>query len=270
MRVLSTSLALTLAFASAPALACGPDSDCVLGERHYRIAMPDGYDGETSVPAIVFAHGYRGSAQGVMRNRSLRRMVSNLGAALIAVKSKDDDWVIPNAPSHRDTDGAEEFAYFDAVLADITARFNIDDTRVMATGFSAGGMMVWNLACARSDRFAAFAPISGTFWLEPPDDCTGPVASIIHIHGDADRTVPLEGRAIGPTRQGKVRDAIDMYADYGKYEAFLPAHYDDLRCEETGNLAGDMLKFCLFEGGHSFRTEYVRFAWEQFKSVGRL
>ncbi|WP_298919494.1 prolyl oligopeptidase family serine peptidase [uncultured Roseobacter sp.] len=269
MRLLSTALFLCLA-AALPAYACGPDTDCVLGDRHYRIAMPEGHDGTTRVPAIVFSHGYRGSAQGVMRNGSLRRMASELGAALIAVKSKDDDWVIPNAPRHMDSDGAEEFAYFDAVLADATRRFAVDDTRVMATGFSAGGMMTWNLACARSDRFAAFAPISGTFWLTPPETCAGPVANVIHIHGDADRTVPLTGRRILQTKQGEVREALDMYGQYGGFGPSHPSTHDALRCEERRNDAEDILDFCLFEGGHSFRTEYVRFAWERFRQAGRL
>ncbi|WP_298969495.1 prolyl oligopeptidase family serine peptidase [uncultured Roseobacter sp.] len=269
MRLLPV-LGVTLGLFGAPAVACGPDTDCQLGDRHYRIAMPEGHDGATPVPALVFSHGYRGSAQGVMRNGSLRRMASEMGVALIAVKSQDDDWVIPNAPRHLDTDGAVEFDYFDAVLEDATNRFAIDASRIVATGFSAGGMMTWNLACSMSDRFAGFIPISGTFWLEPPETCAGPVASIIHIHGTSDRTVPLNGRVIGPTKQGEVSAALEMYRDYGKFEPLGQATYGDLACTEEDNLAGDTLKFCLFDGGHSFRTEFVRFAWEQFEKVGRL
>jgi polyhydroxybutyrate depolymerase len=196
--------------------------------------------------------------------------VSNLGAALIALDAGEDDWIIPNAPRHMASDGAEEFAYVDAVLADAGTRFGVDPARVMATGFSAGGMMVWNLACARSDRFAGFAPVSGTFWLEPPATCTGPVANVIHIHGDDDPTVPLDGRAIGPTRQGKVSEAFEMYGDYGGFGPMSYVMRDDLRCEERRNGAGDLLDFCLFSGGHSFRTEFVRFAWERLREAGRL
>jgi len=256
--------------AAPAAVACGPDSNCMIGDRHYRIALPDSYDEKTPVPAILFAHGYRGTAKGVMNNGSLRRLASDLGAALIAVKSGDQDWIIPNAPRHPDTDGAEEFAYFDAVLDDAARRFAIDSTRVMATGFSAGGMMVWNLACARSDRFAGFAPIAGTFWRAPPEQCTGPVANLIHIHGDNDSTVPLEGRVIGPTKQGEVDEALAMYTRYGQFGAPSDLSYGDLRCTEQDNDAGDMLVFCLFEGGHSFRTEHVRFAWEKLAEAGRL
>lgn len=261
-------LAVLMGLAAMPALACGPDSDCMVGERTYRIALPEG--ASEGLPAIVFAHGYRGTAQGVMNNASLRQVAAELGAALIAVKSGDEDWVIPNAPRHMETDGAEEFAYFDAVLEDAAARFGIDRTRVMATGFSAGGMMVWNLACARSGSFAGFAPISGTFWLEPPESCDRPVASLIHIHGDDDPTVPLEGRPIGPTQQGRVDEALEMYANFGDFGAPDPAAYDGLGCQERRNGQGDLLAFCLFEGGHSFRTEFVRFAWETFREMGRL
>ena len=263
-------LVVFLALQASPVWACGPETDCALGERHYRIAMPDGHDGVTPVPAIVFAHGYRGSAPGVMRNGSLRRMASDMGVALIAAKSKDDDWVIPNAPRHMDTDGAVEFDYFGALLDDAMARHPIDERRIVATGFSAGGMMVWNLACAMSDRFAGFIPISGTFWLEPPETCAGPVASIIHIHGTRDRTVPLNGRPIGPTHQGEVGAALEMYRDYGNFEPLGPATYGDLQCTEEDNPEGDILTFCLFGGGHSFRTEFVRFGWERLEKLGRL
>ena len=51
MRLIALLLASLFA---TPALACGPDTDCMLGQRHYRIAMPDGHDGTTKVGAIVF------------------------------------------------------------------------------------------------------------------------------------------------------------------------------------------------------------------------
>mmetsp|Transcript_27235 Transcript_27235/g.49847 ORF Transcript_27235/g.49847 Transcript_27235/m.49847 type:complete len:271 (+) Transcript_27235:1761-2573(+) len=263
---------LALAFVSvAPAgFACGPDTDCQLGDRHYRIAMPEGHDGVTPVGAIVFAHGYRGSAKGAMRNSGMRRMVSDMGLALIAVKSLDEDWVIPNAPRHLDTDGAVEFDYFEAVMADASARFALDTQRVMMTGFSAGGMMVWNLACARPDLFAGFAPIAGTFWLKPPERCADPVASVVHIHGTEDRTVPLAGRPIGPTHQGDVMEALSMYQAHGDFGAPQMVTVDDMECARRGNESGAVLEFCTFPGGHSFRRGFLSYAWARLEAAGKL
>ncbi|MFK7744189.1 MAG: PHB depolymerase family esterase [Roseobacter sp.] len=263
-------ICLAFAFAASAVKACGPDTDCAIGARHYRIALPEIYDGNTAVPAIVFAHGFRGSARGVMRNSALRRLASELGVALIAVKSDGPGWSLPNGPRTFNSDGSKEFAYFDAVLDDATDRFAIDKDRILATGFSAGGMMVWNLACARSDRFVGFAPIAGTFWLTPPETCEQPVKSLIHIHGDADKTVPLLGRSIGQTKQGEVPQAIAMYKEYGGFGEPSLARYGDLSCKERQNNTGEILAFCLFSGGHSFRTEHLRYAWEAVQKAGRF
>jgi polyhydroxybutyrate depolymerase len=258
-------------FLTAPAaLACGPDSNCTIGERTYRIAMPEGHDGVTAVGALIWSHGYKGSAQGVMRNRSLRRMVSDAGLALIAAQGVNGTWDLPYGPRTFDSTGAAEFAYFDAIIADATANHQIDPARIIASGFSAGGMMVWNLACSHPEKFAGFVPMSGTFWLKPPENCADPVSSIVHIHGDSDRTVPLKGRPIGETRQGQVADALALYQSFGGFEDPKTLTSGDLACQSRQNGAGDLLEFCLFEGGHSFRTEYLRHGIRRLKEAGRI
>lgn len=269
MRVLPTALVLSL-FLTPPAPACGPDSDCMVGDRTYRIAMPGDHDGSTPVGALIWAHGYRGSAAGAMRNGSLRRMVSDAGLALIAAQGIDGSWDLPNGPRTMDSTGAAEFAYFDAVLADAGSRFGLDRDRIVAAGFSAGGMMVWNLACLHPAPFAGFVPMSGTFWLKPPATCAAPATSIVHIHGDADRTVPLDGRPIGPTRQGKVSDALALYRDFGRFGGARDRTAGDLSCRVEANPTGEILEFCRFDGGHSFRTEHLSHGLDALRAAGRL
>lgn len=250
------------------AQACGVESDCMVGERAYRISLPDGVD--APVGAVIWSHGYRGTAKGVMRNGSLRKMVHAQGLALIAAQGVNGSWDLPYGPRTFDSTGAAEFAYFEDVIADAATRFDIDASRLIASGFSAGGMMVWNLACARPDLFAGFVPISGTFWLKPPEECAPSVASIVHIHGDRDKTVPLDGRAIGETKQGEVQDALAMYGAHGRFAKAHENNSEMLRCSEQSNGSGDVLEFCLFEGGHSFRTEYLAYGIERLMGAGRL
>ncbi|MEP1766868.1 MAG: polyhydroxybutyrate depolymerase [Sulfitobacter sp.] len=265
MRIVLTALAMMLAPA---AYACGAESDCRIGDRIYRISMPEGV--EAPVGAVIWSHGYRGSAAGVMRNGSLRKMVHAQGLALIAAEGVNGGWDLPKGPSSFDSDGEAEFAYFEDIIADAEARFGIDTSRLIASGFSAGGMMVWNLACARPDSFAGFIPFSGTFWLEPPEICGPDITSIVHIHGDRDTTVPLDGRAIRETKQGRVQDALDMYAEHGGFGAATQHSAGALECSEQVNGNGNILEFCLFEGGHSFRTEYLDYGIEQLKAAGQL
>ncbi len=261
-RALPLCLLVLLAFAP-PAQACGPESDCVIGERIYRIRMPEGHDGKTPVPAIVFAHGYRGSATGIIRNEALADLASDLGVALIAAKSAGDDWSIPGAPAGGKIAGVDELVYFDRLLEDAADRFPINRERLLATGFSAGGMMVWNLICHRSDSFAAFVPMAGTFWQPEPQSCTSPPADVIHIHGGQDKIVPLTGRAIEESHQGDIGKVLGMYADYGNYASASSMAMDGLDCERRVNPEGKILAFCLFKGGHSFNQTYLRQAWHQ-------
>ena len=240
---------------------CGADTDCPVDGGDYRISLPEGRQGDAPIGAIVFAHGYRGSSAGVMRNRGFRRMASELGIALIALNAAGDDWDLPNAPGH-DTSIRDEMTYVDRVLNDATERFGLDPERVVAAGFSAGGMFVWNLICERSDRFMGFVPMSGTFWKEAPESCRAPPANVIHIHGDADRTVPLEGRAIGDTTQGNVFDVLGMYRTYGGYGEARDVEAAGMTCSARRNPAGKRLDFCLFSGGHSFSLVRLRQAWK--------
>ncbi|MGL4321687.1 MAG: alpha/beta hydrolase family esterase [Paracoccaceae bacterium] len=251
--------ALVLGFSmfSFAAHACSRDSDCEIPLGTYRIAMPESVNGP--VGAIVFAHGYRGTAAGAMKNGGLVRMATDRGLAFIALDALGGDWALPNAPGHA-VEERDEMAYLDAVVAD-AARFGVDPQRVVITGFSAGGMFVWNAICDRGDTYGGYIPYSGTFWQGPPDTCAAGTQNIVHVHGDSDETVPLEGRAIGDTRQGSVPDTLAMYrADKGfaGAEAMTVA---DMSCERAVS-SGKHLDFCVFPGKHSFTAARLAAAYE--------
>lgn len=237
------------------ALACGAVSDCAVPGGVYRISLPEG--GGPPAGAIVFAHGYQGTAAGTMKNTALRQMAAARGLALIALAAGGDDWDVPNVPQESAAP-RDEMAYLDAVVADAVARFGIARQNVVVTGFSAGGMFVWNVICARGDIYAGYIPYSGTFWKGPPATCPAAAQNIVHVHGTRDSTVPLAGRAIGRTRQGDVDAVLTMYrADKG-YDGAAVLAEGDMECRESRTGAGKRLDFCLFDGAHSF--EVKRFA----------
>jgi len=260
--------------ATSGAAACGATTNCTIdggaaGERHYRIRMPRNHDGRQPVAALIYAHGYTGSARNAMRSSGFAALASELGVALVATKSASAGWTIPGSP-HRARVKADELAYYDRVLDDMIRRFPIDPNRIVATGFSEGGMMVWNLACHRSERFRAFIPVAGTFWQPAPETCTTPPANIIHIHGTRDPTVPLAGRQIRRFRQGDVRRVLENYADFGGYRAAKPVTTKTLSCSKSRNGKGTLLALCLFDGGHTFKPSFIGDAWQMLVAAGRL
>lgn len=245
-----------------PAQACGPDTDCTLGDHSYRIAMPDGHDGTSTIGALIFAHGYKGSSRGTMRNAALRELANRLGVALVAPDAIMDDWSLANAPAAGTSTDVDELAYFDALRTDLIDQHRIDPDQSLVAGFSAGGMMVWTLACNRPRDYAGFVAIAGTFWNPVPPDCTMPPANIVHIHGTSDKIVPLAGRPIAETRQGNVDTALAMYREQGAFTVTDGLSIDDgMSCEAWQDPEGTLLAKCLHPGGHSFKASYIEGSW---------
>ncbi len=258
-----------LAFFTLPGLAtavqaCGVDTDCEVGSRTYRIALPESGEKTDKIGAVIFAHGYRGTAAGVMRNKGLISMASDLNAALVAAQASGPEWNIPNIPSDDASENVDELAYFDDLVADLTQRFNVDPSKIMVAGFSSGAMMVWHLACFRGSSFAGFAPMSGTFWEPIPETCpTGPV-NLIHFHGKDDPVVPLHGRQIKDAHQGDVFEAVNLMVRAGDYRPVASEPSPGLECSKWADGSGHSLELCLFDGEHTFRIENLSNAASRF------
>jgi polyhydroxybutyrate depolymerase len=202
---------MLLTLVAAPVFACGPGAPpCVLADGGaYHLRLPDGPGPH---PAIMFLHGHGGS--GAMALRDEKRFGDFLAAgwAVIApdgAPMRDGgprSWNAMASPALRD-----DVAFLGAVADDAAARFGLDRGRMAATGFSAGAMMVWRLACDAPDAYLAFAPVAGTLWNPLPDHCAGP-APLLHVHGTTDKVVPLEGRSLANGRlvQGNLFSALSM------------------------------------------------------------
>lgn len=255
---------------AAPAQACGVNTDCRIGDRIYRIYMPDSRAEPKG--ALIYAHGYRGSAKGAMRSQPLKRLADELGVALVATKSASEDWLIPGVPENPAETGAKEFEYYDALIDRLESRHLIDRDKLVVAGFSAGGMMVWNLACHRGQSFAGFIPIAGTFWDPVPQSCPSKPVNLIHVHGLKDRIVPLGGRAIKTTRQGDVPTALKRAAEAGAFgeETDVEGMPTGLACKRRENAEGKILVFCTHPGKHSMKMLYLRIAWSMLQDAGAI
>lgn len=262
-------VAALLVWGPAAATACGASSDCKIGARTYRIRMPAGHDGKAKVGAIVFAHGYRASGRAAVESKGFAALAASFKLAIIAVKSKYAGWALANGPGGAEP-RVDEVAYFDRVIEDVARRFPIDHKRLVAAGFSSGAMMTWTLACERGERFAGFIPIAGTFWRPVPEACPTRAGSLIHIHGDRDKVVPLNGRPIRQAHQAMVAKAIEMYVRHGQFGTPRYANFGDMRCAQRRNAAGNILNDCRFAGGHTFSLAQFRTALQMLRRAGRI
>jgi polyhydroxybutyrate depolymerase len=81
----------------------------------------------------------------------------------------------------------------DAIIEDMSKKYNVDPKRVYLVGHSNGGFMSHRTACDLSPRIAAIVSLAGAVWKDA-SKCkpTSPV-SILEVHGNADTTISYDG-----------------------------------------------------------------------------
>ena len=251
---------LILAFAllfTTSAMACGPDSRCEVPGGYYLAAAPDDWDGQTPLRLVVYFHGWNGSPEGTFRNRGMVRGATSRGALFVAPFAQTGYW--RQMGEGRAEQGRDEAAYVRAVMDDIRKRWPIDVTQTLASGFSRGGSMVWNVACYTGDLFRAYAPIAGGFWRSNPDTCpTGPV-NLRHIHGLSDGVVAFN--EVGIYNSMPIPEGFDLLRQINGttgQQTEVPSGDDRLTCNRWDrSQSGKVLELCLHPRGHSIPAEWV-------------
>lgn len=254
------------------ALACDAATPCKVGQGFYLVRTPAGWDGRSPLPTAVFFHGYRGSAEEVMKDEGMGKALSDLGVMLVAPNGNDMSWSFPGAMKP----GRDDFAFVGSVLDDVERRFPVDKTRLFATGFSVGGSMAWAIACRMGGRFAAYAPIAGAFWEPLPESCPGAPVSLRHVHGLADQTVPMKGRWVG---QGRFKQG-DVLESMAKLRRFDGCPAEPTRVEVSGTMecrtwsasacsSGRELVLCLHPGEHEIEASWVADGYRWLDDLAR-
>ncbi|MBY6067754.1 polyhydroxybutyrate depolymerase [Leisingera aquaemixtae] len=252
---------------------CGGETPCKTESGAYHMALPDGWQGG---PAVIYLHGYGGSGAKVVANKGFIGAFTARGYAVIAPNGlpwqpgKPSDWSVRDGWN---TYPRNDAAFLREVLADAEARAGVDPGRVLLAGFSRGGSMVWEMACLAPDFAAGYAAVSGGFWLPMSRTCKGPV-QLLHIHGFADKVVPLEGRAI----QGSVADIVQADIWEGlqlwRRQNGCPSNaagheMEDRVWRKRWDCGSGGLELILHKGGHGLPKGWSAMALDWFESRER-
>ncbi len=164
--------------------------------RTYTIALPEGYD-PTRAYRLVF--GFHSGGRNGAGTRPYYDLESRAGNSAIFVypDGLKGSWDL-ETPAEKNRD----VAFFDALVATISASHCIDRTRIFAMGTSMGAYLTNQLGCRRGNTLRAIATHAGggPFELQGSYDAQGtlvcperPVAAAI-FHGLSDTNVaPSEG-----------------------------------------------------------------------------
>ena len=251
----------------------GADAPCTIDGGEYFVALPEEPAG---APAVVYLYGYGGAGTRTMGNEAFLARFTARGYAAIVPEGVPWQPGEPNGWNFRAGDydnPRDDVAFIRAVIDDAAARFGLDRSRVLLTGFSIGGSMTWDIACLAPDTAAAYAPVSGGFWNPLPTACAAPV-HMLHAHGFTDPVVPLEGRPIGDgdfqAQQGDIYAGLAIWRrtmGCGTRADAYDIQGEIWRKSWTDCAAGGSLGFVLHPGEHSIPPGWHDMALDWFEDT---
>ena len=159
--------------------------------RSYIVYVPDQYTGADPWPVVLNIHGATGNASG-QANISRMNPVADANDFLVAYPNAIGGlWNDVNRDSAHDDVG-----FLGAMINDLQGSYNVNASRVYATGFSQVGAMTYLMAYYMPDRIAAVASVAGlpaykdNVGVLDFDMRTSPTTSralpMLHMHGTSD------------------------------------------------------------------------------------
>jgi polyhydroxybutyrate depolymerase len=165
--------------------------------RTYIVYLPDG-NAQTPMPLVFVHHGYTMSGQDMYNVTGYTAIADSDQVALAfpdgqaGPNSLGAPWnvgsdVCPSVAGPPPSATGDDFAFLDAMKADISQDQCLDTDHEFLTGFSMGGYFSHHVGCMRDDIRAGAPHSGGTHSF---DTCTTGHKPVIMFHGLADPVVP--------------------------------------------------------------------------------
>lgn len=198
--------------------------------RPYAVRLPTGYDATRAYPIIMLLHGCSSGTNNVPMDK-----VTGSDAILVrgTGSAANTCWdTKANGP---------DVAFFDAMVADVKARFCADENRIFAVGYSSGSWLINQLSCIRADVLRGAATVSGG--EAAGNNCGGPVARIyIHDSDDTDNVIAggIKARDRQLTQNGCDKAIAPVATDPAPCQAYAscPAAEPVVWCQTSGKMHG--------------------------------
>jgi polyhydroxybutyrate depolymerase len=198
--------------------------------RPYAVRLPTGYDAARAYPVIMLLHGCSSGTNNVPMDKAT-------GSDAILVRGTGSA-----ANTCWDTKAnGPDVAFFDAMVADVKARFCADENRIFAVGYSSGSWLINQLSCIRADVLRGAGTVSGG--ESAGNNCGGPVARIyIHDSDDTDNVIAgsTKARDRQLTQNGCDKAVPPVATDPAPCQAYAscPAAEPVVWCQTSGKMHG--------------------------------
>jgi len=247
--------------------------------RRWLTYVPSSYTGEKEVPLVVVLHGYTGSNYGLAEESRWYDVAEENGFIVMFPQAFVRPGVMGNIPSSIWISGpfkgmfpnqtSVDIDFINAILDKTEAEYNIDASRIYATGHSNGSMLAFNLGETSTSRFAAICPIG---YIVTPSSgfATDDLLPMWMMAGEFDSNAsPLleEGKTNANTLSGwNEHNGVDETT-----AADSLTHDDRWKTKTFFNEEGvPLTKFtCVLGTPHAYLQEQSVAVWEFFSQFSR-
>ena len=157
--------------------------------REAIIYAPAAARGDDAVPLILSFHGYGDNMQNFQHTNMHLSWRDAIVVYFQGLETRGGllGWQVEQGGGDRD------LKLVDVAIASLRKRYNVDDDRTYATGFSNGGMFTYLLWAERPGVFAAYAPVAAR--LRPSVRPEQP-KPLFHIAGERDQLVRFSDQRV--------------------------------------------------------------------------
>ncbi len=165
--------------------------------RSYLLFVPDSYDSSHPAPLLIAMHGGGGAADGMTKMAGDLNDYAAKNGVIVAYPNGTGPmqyrlltWNAGACCGPALDNNVDDVGFIRDLIGALRGAYNIDASRIYATGMSNGAMMAYRLGCELSDVLAGIAPVAGALDI----DChPKQPLSVIAFHGTADKHVLYNG-----------------------------------------------------------------------------
>lgn len=159
-------------------------------ERQYVLYIPETI--EPDAPLVFMLHGLTGSATTIQRVSNMNELADLYGFAVVYPEGTMYEGVrFWNAGLDYST--VDDTGFLVALAEHLQETYDLSPLNTFSAGFSNGGFMSYKLACDANETFKAIGSVAGVMSLDTWNTCDDDIVPILHIHGDQDTVVPVDG-----------------------------------------------------------------------------
>ena len=245
--------------------------------RTYDVYVPDGLEPDS--PVFFVFHGSYGTSEDmrIATGYDFEYLAQEKGFLVVYPQGYENFWndCRTSADYEANLQNIDDVGFFKKMVEALEEDFLIDTSKIVATGMSNGGQMMYRLAYEAPDDVLLLVPLVATIPVKENNSCerSGRSVNIMIFNGTADQIAPYQGGLVslfGNNSRGIVQSSDNTYEYWKDLDDSIEEEIITLE-ESDGDLNSSVIKkiskgkkvvalYTLVNGGHIYASPNVEYS----------